>query len=147
MIAPHHEELNELYAYWLRKKGRRRAPGRSDIDPAEIAPLMPYVGLVDVVRAPLRFRYRLLGTEVVRGLGIELTGRFLDEVPLDEHQRAITSEYARVAERAKPVCATWEYTRADGRHVRYERLGLPLMSDGKTVDMLFGGAVFEAAYG
>jgi hypothetical protein len=147
MIVPHHEELKELYAYWLSKKGRRRAPGRSDIDPAEIAPLMPYVGLVDVVRAPLRFRYRLLGTEVVRGLGIELTGRFLDEVPLDEHQRAIASEYARVAERAEPICATWEYTRGDGRHVRYERLGLPLMSDGKTVDMLFGGAVFEAAYG
>jgi hypothetical protein len=147
MIEPRHDELKQIYAYWLGKKGRRRAPRRADIDPAEIASLMPHVGLVDVHREPMRFRYRLLGTEVVRGLGLELTGRFLDEVPLDDHQCAIAREYTCVAERAEPVCATWEYTRPDGRHVRYERLGLPLMSDGKTVDMLFGGAVFEAAYG
>jgi hypothetical protein len=147
MIEPRHDELKQIYVYWLSKKGRRRAPSRADIDPAEIASLMPYVGLVDVERAPLRFRYRLLGTEVVRGLGIELTGRFLDEVPLDDHQRAIAREYTRVAERAEPVCTIWEYTRADGRHVHYERLGLPLMTDGRTVDMLFGGVVFDAAYG
>jgi len=40
-----------------------------------------------------------------------------------------------------------DYTPKDGRFVRYERLALPLSSDGATVDMLFGGIVFDAAYG
>lgn len=78
------------------------------------------------------------------GYGAELTGCYLDEVDIDGYEHAIVGEYARVGETGEPRCATWEYTCIDGRH---ERLALPLMSDGNSVDMLFGGAVFEAAYG
>jgi len=147
VIQPRHKQLKELYRYWCDKKGDRQAPSRGDIDPAEIAPLLPYVGLVDVQHAPLRFRYRLVGTKVDAGYGRELTGRFLDEVDLNGHEREIVDEYVRVARSGQPLCTTWEYTRGDGRHMRYERLALPLSSNGKTVDMLFGGVVFDAAYG
>lgn len=147
MIEPRHDQLKALFAYWRQNKGDRRAPARADIDPAEIKALLPYVGLVDVTREPLRFRYRLVGSSITMGYGAELTGRFLDEADINGHEHDIVAEYARVAETGEPVCATWEYTRNDGRHMRYERLALPLMSDGKSVDMLFGGAVFETAYG
>jgi len=147
MIEPRNDQLRALLAYWRQKKGERRAPSRADIDPAEIKALLPYVGLVDVERAPLRFRYRLVGSKITLGYGAELTGRYLDQADINGHERDIVAEYARVAETGEPVCATWEYTRNDGRHMRYERLALPLMSDGSKVDMLFGGAVFEAAYG
>ena len=146
-VEPKHDVLKQLLAYWQNKKGARIAPSRDDIDPAEITPLLPYVGLADVERDPLRFRYRLVGTKVTTGYGLELTGQFLDEVDLDKHQHEIIAEYKRVVERCEPSCTSWEYTRGDGRHIRYERLALPLSSDGKTVDMLFGGAVFEKAYG
>lgn len=147
MIQPVHEQLRDLLAYWLAKKGARLAPRRADIDPAEIRPLLPFVGLVDVQRNPLRFRYRLTGTAITAGYGRDLTGCYLDEVDLNRHEREIIAEYARVAERGEPVCARWDYTRNDGRHLRYERLALPLSSDGATVDMLFGGCVFDQAYG
>jgi hypothetical protein len=147
VIEPKHEVLKQILAYWLEKKGDRIAPTRADIDPAEIKALLPYVGLADVQRDPLRFRYRLIGTNVTDGYGRELTGQFLDEVDLNKHEREIVEEYKRVVECCEPICATWEYSRADGRHIRYERLALPLSSDGKTVDMLFGGIVFDKAYG
>lgn len=147
MVAPVHKELQEILAYWLKKKGNRFAPSRSDIDPAEITHLLPYVGLVDVLRNPLRFRYRLAGTQIVESYGYELTGHYLDEADLNGHLGAIVTEYTKVAEQGEAVCATWDYTRKDGRHIRYERLALPLSSDGRIVDMLFGGCVFERAYG
>jgi hypothetical protein len=147
LIVPTHDVLKQLLDYWQKKKGARIAPSRSDIDPAEIKALLPYVGLADVLRDPLRFRYRLVGTQVTMGYGRELTGSYLNEVDLNAHQHEIIDEYKRVVERCEPACASWEYTRHDGRHIRYERLALPLSSDGKTVDMLFGGAVFEKAYG
>lgn len=91
---------------------------------------MPHVGLVDVEREPLRFRYRLVGSDITRGYGEEM-GRYLDQLDLDGHQHEIISEYARAAEGGEPTCATWEYTRKDGRNVRCERLVLPLSSNGK----------------
>ena len=146
MIQPVHEELKKLLAYWLSKKGDRIAPSRSDIDPAEITQLLPYVALVDVLHDPLRFRFRLAGTEIAMSYGLDLTGRYLDEIDLDGHQHEILLEYEKVTEQGVAVCKTWEYTRQDGRHIRYERLALPLSSDGKTVDMLFGGVIFDLAF-
>jgi hypothetical protein len=146
-IAPEHAELKSLFAYWLAKKGDRRAPSRADIDPLEIAALLPYVVLIDVERRPWRFRYRLVGTDFVQNVGDDLTGHYLDEFVRLERGQAILEDYIRVADWGAPVCAVWDYRRGDGRHVRYERLALPLSSDGRIVDMLFGGAVFDAAFG
>lgn len=147
MQEPKHEPLRRLLAYWRAKKGDRPVPTRADIDPAEIKPLLPHVGLVDVERAPLRFRYRLAGTEIARGYGLELTGRYLDEMDLDDHQRQIVEEYTRAAETGEPSCSIMEYSRKDGRHIRYERMVLPLSSDGKAIDMLIGGCIFDVAFG
>ena len=62
------------------KKGDRPTVSRAEIDPGEIKSLLPHVGLVDIERAPLRFRYRLAGTEIVKGYGLEVTGRYLDQI-------------------------------------------------------------------
>jgi hypothetical protein len=147
MLDPQADPLRKLLAYWLEKKGDRPAPIRTDIDPTEIKPLLPYIGLVDVERAPLRFRYRLTGTEITKCYGLELTGHYLDELDLNQHEADITQEYVRAAENGEPSCSVLEYTRKDGHHIRYERLVLPLSSDGRVVDMLIGGCVFERAYG
>ena len=146
-IEPRHDELKRLHAYWLAKKGDRRAPSRADIDPIELAPLLPYVVLLDVERAPLRFRFRLIGTAVVKGFNHDLTGAYFDEIEHTAEQRDLNQRLATVAAWGAPLCATWDYTGTDGRYVTYERLALPLSSDGETVDMLFGGVVFDAAYG
>lgn len=152
MLDPKHEPLRKLLAYWRAKKGDRPAPLRADIDPAEIKSLLPHLGIVDVERGDvengsLRFRYRLAGTEITKAYRLELTGRYLDELDLNNHQDDITAEYARAAETGEPSCSILEYTRKDGRHIRYERLVLPMSADGRIIDMLIGGCVFDAAYG
>jgi hypothetical protein len=147
MIEPRHDELKKIYAYWLDKKHDRRAPARADLDPIEIPTLMPHLILLDVEPEARRLRFRLMGTAVVNGLGRDLTGRYLDELPLNKTQRAMSAEYQRVADTWEPACATWEYTREDRRHVQLERLVLPLSRDGTTIDMLLAGVVFDAAHG
>lgn len=146
-IEPHHDELKQLYAYWLAEKGARPAPARADIDPLEIAPLLPYVTLIDVERTPLRFRYRLVGTEIVNSVGEDFTGRYLDTLARLPHRDTLAAELARVVDSTEPALSLWNYVRGDGRHVRYERLVLPLMGDGVTVDMLLSGMVFDKAFG
>jgi hypothetical protein len=147
LVEPQHDVLKRLLAYWLAKRGDRRAPSRADIDPVELAPQLPHVLLVDVEHAPLRLRYRLIGTGVVQGFNADLTGRYFDEIDHTPEQRILNDALAAVANWGPLLCAMFDYTHKDGRFVRYERLALPLSSDGAIVDMLFGGIVFDAAYG
>jgi len=139
-----HPELRQLYGYWLAKKGGRLAPARSDIHPAEMKPFLRHVFLLEVIGTAPRFRFRLAGTEVVERYGEELTGRFLDEVDLDEVGSEILGEYERATREAQPVCSRWNYRKHSGHQLRYERLILPLSSDGRTVDMLLCGACAES---
>ena len=72
--------LRALFGYWREKRGDGTMPARADLDPLEIPTLLPIVGLVDVLDGGARFRYRLVGTEIVDVDGHDATGRFLDEV-------------------------------------------------------------------
>jgi hypothetical protein len=141
------KELQQLFDYWQRKRRDRMAPARADIVPTEIRLLLPRVFIVEIVGSPPRFRFRLAGTLVVDRFGEEITGRFLDELDLDERDREIVADYLKTAETRAPVCSRWSYVKHDGTPLRYERLLLPLSSDGRTVDMILGGAAEEPPSG
>jgi hypothetical protein len=137
------KDLQALFEYWRRKRGHRPAPSRQDIQPVEIKSLLPRIFIVEIVGAPPRFRFRLAGTLIVDGFGEEITGRFLDDLDLDRRNREITADYQRVVDTRGPVCSRWRYTKNDGKVLSYERLLLPLSSDGKASDMILGGAAEE----
>lgn len=139
--------LRRLFDYWQGKRRGRFAPSRGDIDPAQLTFILPFLYLVDVVGSPPRFRYRLAGTGIVTEYGGEITGKFADEIDLDEKQAAIIAEYARVVRDGKPASSRWSYTKHDDRHLTYEHLILPLSSDGRSVDMLLGGAMIRGVGG
>jgi len=136
-------ELRNLFEYWHRKRGVHLAPPRAAIMPSEMRALLPRVFIVEVVGSPPRFRFRLAGTLIVDRFGEEITGRFLDELDLDKRNREIVDDYRRVVETHEPVCSRWRYTKHDGTMLSYERLLLPLSSDGGLVDMILGGAAEE----
>jgi hypothetical protein len=137
------KELQTLFDYWDTKRAHRVAPSRADIVPTEIKPLLPRIFIVELVGSPPRFRFRLAGTLVVERYGSEITGKFLDELDFDARNEAIRADYRRVAETRTPVCSRWRYTKGNGTMLSYERLLLPLSSDGAAIDMILGGAAEE----
>ncbi len=130
--------LKRLYDYWLSKKGERKAPARADILPEDITDILPWVFIME--RVGPRLRYRLVGEEVRQMYGAKLIGMFMDEVDYDHVTAAYIGEYER-AEKEGPVIHKWNFTKLDGRHLEYERIILPLSSDGQAIDMFLGGAV------
>ena len=132
--------LKTLHDYWLRKRGPRLAPTRADMKPNELKFILAQVYLLEVVGLPHRFRFRLAGTALENEYGGQLTGKFADEIDLDGVGNLILREYESVAKEALPVATSWNYTKDDGRKLEYENLILPLSSNGRTVDMLFGAA-------
>ena len=136
---PRADVNRRLLRYWLGKRGRaRQLPGRPDVDPAELKPVLPFLLLIDVEGPPLRFRFRLVGTELVRVYGREYTGLYLDDLDLDGQARTITCDFTEAAEAAVPHCDEYAYVMDRGRVRHFERLLLPLARDGRNVDMLLG---------
>ena len=72
-------EQERLVAIWRRLKGDRELPSWDRFDPGEIRTLLPYVLVVELVGAPVRFKVRLYGTAVAALRGGDLTGHYLDE--------------------------------------------------------------------
>lgn len=139
------QRIRSFYDYWQAVRPPSGGlPGRQHIDPSAIPGLLAWLWMVDVERNPLRFRYRLVGTEQVSAMGADFTGRYLDEV----HPRFLTGftypHYVAAAERAEigyhrgaPVF------HLDKDYVAIERLLLPLAKNGRDVDMLLAITVYH----
>src|SRR6266851_3902162 len=100
-----HPLVLRLYDYWRSISPPGRLPGRHDVVAEDIAPLWSRAWMLDVFRHPLRYRYRLCGTEMVRSLGREVTGAWVDEV----HPQLIANPQSRERLRfmAETGCSTW----------------------------------------
>jgi hypothetical protein len=142
-IHLHSEKLEDLYRYWLSKKGRRTAPARAEIWPEEMRRFLPHLFLVDVIGEPPRFRFRLVGTKVVEACGEDHTGDFIDDARLEARAGERIAEYRIAAAERHPMVRSWDLPTKDERHLHCERLILPLSADGDRVDMLLCGMAVE----
>jgi hypothetical protein len=138
---PDGQRLGAIYAYWASKRRGRSMPSRADIDPLELKAYLPQLVLLDVEGDPLRFRYRLVGTEVTRvrrGLSkSDPTGRFVDEVTHHQGTGAVLAHYRRVVAERRPSTDAGTYPPSPERPwLRFSRLVLPLSPDDVAVNML-----------
>ncbi len=135
--------LIRLLRYWTAKRGDRRAPRRADLDPLlEIPELVPMLTLIDVVREPLRFRFRLVGTAVVHALGRDATGRFADESLYGSEAAGIVATYRRMTEEVRPFRRRSRLAWNDREWQVLEAVELPLIDDTGQVCMIMGGNCF-----
>ena len=74
--------VRRLYDWWIANPGAAGIPDRGSFDLIEHRLLMPNVMISDVETEPFRIRYRLVGTKTVANLGVDFTGRYLDELLL-----------------------------------------------------------------
>lgn len=138
--ASWHPLAVRLYDYWRSIAPPDRLPGRQHIMPEDIAPLWSRLCLLDVCREPLRYRYRVCGTDLVRSLGCEATGRWVDEV----HPQLVDNPQSR--DRFRYMVMTGHPTWRRGAplwthhpdHRTIESCVVPLAADGQVVDRLIG---------
>jgi len=129
--------LRQGLAYWNDKRGERAMPARADLDPMEIIPILPHVILFDVLRDPLDFRYRLIGTVVEEHMSEPYTGRRFSEF---EGQRASSRIWAcceHVLNEKQPLRTDIPYIGPKSNFTTIEDIMMPLSSDCETVDMIF----------
>lgn len=131
------DRLRQAYAYWDGKRRGRPMPSRRDIDPVEIPSLLSRLMLVDVLRDPLDFRFRLLGTEIVARSHRNYTGLRLSELPGKGPGSVVWNNCEQVVLYRAPFSRTPPYVGPDRYTTTVENLMLPLSEDGETVTMIF----------
>jgi hypothetical protein len=132
-----------LYNYWNKKRGGRVMPARVEIDPSELpARMLPYVFMVDLSDDPPRWRYRLIGTEMVVRLGIDPTAQFLDDVLGTQYCRYLNALNDDVFERKHPIYTETLLHAEDGNVLLTKRLLLPLAHRGREPAIVFGAQTY-----
>ena len=131
--------FRRLADYLAAKAPQGKLPGRKHIDPLELADLLPWVMLIDVMpqrNGSPRYRIRLVGTEIVAIQGSDGTGKYVDEVLTGNEGAEVIRGYGEILRTREPQYRRGNVPVAGRGHVPYERIAFPLASDGEHVDML-----------
>jgi len=138
--------LRELWLYWRGLCDTGRLPSRDDVDPQRIMSVLPWTMLIDVTDRDHYF-YRLVGTQIVRNVGYDMTGQQISRAYAGPDWGEVRKDYDYVVRTQRP-CLTLNRLQLtpDVPAQSYQRLLCPLSSDGAQVDILIGAAIQESEY-
>lgn len=125
--------IREMHRWWL-AHSRGNVPDRAGLQPSDFKGLLPYLLISDVEHEPFRIRYRLVGTKVVEATGLDITGRYLDELVLSDPDEPSMNEYAAAYMDRRPVAGKSTITLAEDVRFIYEFGLFPLRLGGTTID-------------
>jgi hypothetical protein len=130
--------LIRFYDYWELLRGDRSMPARRDLDPLQ-APrgFLPNIMLIDYLHDQRRYRYRLVGSNIITATGENRTGRYFDEFGFFRDHPAVLPQYARVVQSRRPLYSLEPFTNfISESDYDVDRLILPLSDDDHFVDTL-----------
>lgn len=120
--------LLRAHAWWQAKRGARRLPDRTDLDPLEIPDLLPHLVLWERLTAAAGasggYRCRLAGTLMVQIHGHEFTGHSMAQFHGAKNAE-IQPEYDAVARTAEPHYVERTLFWMNKDYQRYRRILLP----------------------
>jgi hypothetical protein len=136
-------------AYWRSLCRGRRFPSRNDLKPRELASLLPYISLINVIDGGADFVHRIVGDVIVQAFDVPIQHRRFSEIAEDAPNFIARSlpQFRKVVDTGAPV-AWSSLSGHDVTNVVFtygEMLLLPLGS-GNTVDHILGIGWYRAAH-
>lgn len=135
-LPPTGKNSGRVWEYWNSKKRGKRAPTRQDIDPFDLPDLLPQLLLVDVETEPLRFRYRLSGSQADNIHGHPLKDHYADNMEPAEFGGLLHTDFSEIAESCEPQMVRLTFVNRDGRSRVYNVLRMPLIDETDQVNMI-----------
>jgi len=134
-----HAGLRALRDFWLKLKGDRIAPSRSDFSPADLKPWLGNIILINIEANPPRYYVRVAGSNITHDLGQEFSGKYYDQFLDRDVYEAIAEDFKKFTSAGKPFYYQGAFIEAPRRVRDYFRLVLPFSSDGESIDMVMIG--------
>jgi hypothetical protein len=136
--------LKRLLSEWEARQRNRDFPARGDFTPFDLKYILGNLSLIDVAYDPLRFHFRIHGSNLAERLGKEMTNKSADELPNPDFATRVQRQFTEVIQRRAPMIFSNE-SEYPGDHLPHEveALLLPLSDDGKTIDMIMSAVVWD----
>lgn len=131
-----HKNSTDLLAYWERLRAGGPVPDRRDVNPKDIARLLPNIFILDISGPAAAFR--LAGTAVCASHGRELKGSQFAAVWESIDRRQIETVAEAVGREKLGVIIGSRAVTSKGETVSFETLMLPLMDRGDSEARLIG---------
>ncbi len=129
------ERLRRFHLIWLELKGARELPLRVEVSPERLGFLLGHVTIVDVLREPINFRYRLIGTKIEEAGRHGDQGKTVDQIEPVAYRKMATAAYREVVKGQEPLCQRINYQHHQNE-VTLERVILPFTVAGSDVEVL-----------
>lgn len=137
------EKVVALFRMWQDKRGQRAVPSRTDFEVAELKPWLGRLIIYEVLGDGVDFRYRLVGTDIVRIHGLDLTGRLVSQFCYMGKPSQACASLGEVCRLRTPRYRNDSGVTARAWARAGERLFLPLGRNGETVDQIICLAAAE----
>lgn len=138
-----HSGLAPLYDYWQSECAAAVPLPKDMIDPVRLpAKILPRFAIIEVLREPLDFRYRLLGTNLIQFFGRDSTGKRFSEIAYPEPHGDRLKHYFSMIVNENAV--VYRETKADWANRDYLTIAsmfLPGTSNGERTDYIFGAVI------
>lgn len=129
------ERLSRLYRFWKVIRRGRRLPCRCDFAPEQLDFILGQIAIVDVLRDPANFRFRLIGTRLEEAGRRGDQGKTLDQIEPAAYRRVVGRAFREVVETAQPLCHQVSYMHHQNL-VSFEQIILPFSHTGDRVEVL-----------
>ena len=126
-----HSSNRELFEYWNKRRGRRSAPERGEIEPGAIRHVLADTFIL-AFETGAGHPFRIAGTRVCAAFGRELKGEGVLQLWSAESGPAVRDLLAIVAHESIGLVAGACATTAEGCALEFELLVLPLSHGGRT---------------
>lgn len=126
-----------LYGYWNEIRGSRVAPKRFEIEPSQIAGMLPDTFILEKIDSETS-RFRLAGTRICEAFGAEFRGLNILDMFGDEDRVTLQRQISVIARQGAVGVFTFASVNPSGQAVRWEMLVLPLVHLHNDVDRFLG---------
>jgi hypothetical protein len=132
------EPINKtLYGYWNEIRAGRLAPKRFEIEPSQIAGMLPDTFILERIDNETS-RFRLAGTRICEAFGAEFRGNNFFDLVGPEDRITLQRQFSVIARQGAVGVFSLRSETASGKAIELEMLLLPLMHMRETVDRILG---------
>ncbi|MGH7123977.1 MAG: PAS domain-containing protein, partial [Stellaceae bacterium] len=142
-LAFERPELGDLLCLWQAKRRGGAMPTRADLTPFDLKAHLGNLILTDVEPDPLRFRYRLVGTNITRIVKRDATGGYFDKIYTGRLRETALAVNTWVVRERAPLRIFSRMGHERNDIYTYEGALLPLSADGERVNMVLGALLFS----
>jgi len=135
-----HPVSRRIYDYWDALRRGRRAPKRSELEPADLKDLLPDIMILEQ-EDPLTYRFRLAGTRICGMFGAELRGKNILDFWSRRERESFESLLFSVKEDSAAAALGFTAFSESEQDVAMEMVLLPLKRDDDKATRVFGSIV------